>query len=301
MGGPAANAAPAGSSACASNQAQAKSPALSQTEEPDEAQMQALLDKLLSGNMDNLDLGSFGVPPADTTSKSASTSKVGSNGGSSRPKATAAANSQQATSPGTNKDQGLSFEETIERTMKNLKEGADDAKKSKPAAQDPLMALLAQLTSDPDALGDLDLDGLDLSALSASLGLDGKAGGALGEGGDEGMGGVLDGMMRGLMTKEILMEPLEELAEKYPPYLNAQRSNPTIPPTQLSNYETQSQIISQILELFRRPGYSDDDEEKRKEVYDLMCRMQEMGSPPEEVMGEMPEGLGFGDEACTIM
>lgn len=22
-----------------------------------------------------------------------------------------------------------------------------------------------------------------------------------------------------------------------------------------------------------------------------MCRMQEMGSPPEEVMGEMPEGL----------
>jgi hypothetical protein len=76
------------------------------------------------------------------------------------------------------------------------------------------MALLAQLTSNPNALGDLDLDGLDLSALSASLGLDGKAGGALGEGGDEGMGGVLDGMMRGLMTKEILMEPLEELAEK---------------------------------------------------------------------------------------
>ena len=70
------------------------------------------------------------------------------------------------------------------------------------------MALLAQLTSDPNALKDLDLDGLDLSA----LGLDGDLGGA---GGDEGgMGGVLDGMMRGLMTKEILMEPLEELAEK---------------------------------------------------------------------------------------
>ena len=228
--------------------------------------MQALLDKLLSGNMDDLDLGSFGVPPTDTASKSASTSKVGSNGGSSRPQATGAAKSDRTTPPGTSKDQGLSFEETIERTMRNLKEGADDAKKSKvgfgspsgsfstvlfqkcrlplsrwskkmsmrihrkqadadpfytclsqPAAQDPLMALLAQLTSNPNALGDLDLDGLDLSALSASLGLDGKAGGALGEGGDEGMGGVLDGMMRGLMTKEILMEPLEELAEKVSP------------------------------------------------------------------------------------
>lgn len=125
MGGPTINTGPTGPSTSAPNQAH------SQTGEPDEAQMQALLDKLLSGNMEDLDLGSFGVPPADTASESASTSKVGSNGGSSRPQATAAANSQQATSPGTNRDQGLSFEETIERTMKNLKEGADDAKKSK--------------------------------------------------------------------------------------------------------------------------------------------------------------------------
>jgi hypothetical protein len=262
MGGPTTNTGPNGPSTSAPNQAQAKSP----TGEPDEAQMQALLDKLLSGNMDDLDLGSFGVPPTDTASQSASTSKVGSNGGSSRPQATGTAKPEKGTSPGTSTDQGLSFEETIERTMRNLKEGADDAKKSKvgfdspsgssstglfqqcrlplsrwskkmsmrisrnqadagpfctclsqPAAQDPLMALLAQLTSNPNALGDLDLDGLDLSALSASLGLDGKAGGALGEDGDEGMGGVLDGMMRGLMTKEILMEPLEELAEKVSP------------------------------------------------------------------------------------
>jgi hypothetical protein len=93
--------------------------------------MQALLDKLLSGNMDDLDLGSFGVPSTDTASKSASTSKSESNGGSSRPQATGTAKSDRITPSGTSKDQGLSFEETIERTMRNLKEGADDAKKSK--------------------------------------------------------------------------------------------------------------------------------------------------------------------------
>lgn len=81
---------------------------------------------------------------------------------------------------------------------------------TQPTPQDPLLALLAQLTSNPDALKDLDLDGLDLSALG--LGQDGADGSE--DGGEGGMGGVLDGMMRGLMTKEILMEPLEELAEK---------------------------------------------------------------------------------------
>jgi len=133
--------------------------------------------------------------------------------------------------------------------------------------------------------------------------------------GEEGVGNVLDGMMRQLMTREILMEPLEELADKvgvhvrgkedhragadyrsptllqYPAYLASQSTTPTIPATQLASYTQQSHIISQILTLFRSPQYSDEDEEKRKEVYGLMVRMQEMGSPPEEVMGEMPEGL----------
>ena len=39
-------------------------------------------------------------------------------------------------------------------------------------------------------------------------------GGLDGEEGEEGVGNVLDGMMRQLMTREILMEPLEELADK---------------------------------------------------------------------------------------
>lgn len=115
--------------------------------------MQALLDKLLSGNMDDLDLGSFGVPPNDTASKSASTSKVGSNGGSSRPQATGTAKPEKTTSPGTSQDQGLSFEETIERTMRNLKEGADDAKKSKVSLRFALACAPSKLENSFVAMG----------------------------------------------------------------------------------------------------------------------------------------------------
>jgi hypothetical protein len=68
---------------------------------------------------------------------------------------------------------------------------------SSSSSSDPLSALLAQLTSDPSAL----------AALEGMGGLDGEEG-------EEGVGNVLDGMMRQLMTKEILMEPLEELADK---------------------------------------------------------------------------------------
>jgi peroxin-19 len=79
-------------------------------------------------------------------------------------------------------------------------------------------------------------------------------------------------------------------------------------------------IANQILGIFDRPGYSDDNAEAQAEVFKLMnevskrylsCRgyaknsqMQTHGSPPAEVMGELPdgitsEGLASGD-GCVI-
>ena len=44
--------------------------------------------------------------------------------------------------------------------------------------------------------------------------------------GEEGVGNVLDGMMRQLMTREILMEPLEELADKVGVHVQGERGPP---------------------------------------------------------------------------
>ena len=79
------------------------------------------------------------------------------------------------------------FDETIRQTMEQLK-SAGTAGKS-PTDDASLAALLAQLGSDPSAL-----DGL-------------------GDGDDE-LGGLLDGMMAQLMTREVLEEPMAELASK---------------------------------------------------------------------------------------
>jgi hypothetical protein len=50
--------------------------------------------------------------------------------------------------------------------------------------------------------------------------------------------------------------------------------------------------VREIVAVFRRPTYTEEgprSEEIRLEVQALMGRMQDLGSPPAEVMGEMPD------------
>ncbi|KAL7423155.1 Peroxisome chaperone and import receptor [Cryptotrichosporon argae] len=124
-----------------------------------------------------------------------------------------------------------------------------------------------------------------------------------GEEGDE-LGGLLDGMMAQLMSKDVLEEPMAELADKYPAYLACPPANVT--PVQLETYRAQHALVEQIVAAFRRPGYSDDVD--GKEVARLVGQMQDLGGPPAEIMGELPEGFDMGalgglggDGECSIM
>jgi len=81
------------------------------------------------------------------------------------------------------------FNETIRRTMEQLKNPT--AKSSSTNGAGDLEALLAQLGNDPRMAGLGDLGG-----------------------DDDDLGGLLDGMMAQLMTKEVLEEPMSELASK---------------------------------------------------------------------------------------
>lgn len=134
---------------------------------------------------------------------------------------------------------------------------------------------------------------------SASGGGGGGAGGEGGEGGD--FSKVLEGMMAQLMSKEILYEPLLELDQKYPVWLRENAGNKDI-----AKYTKQAGIVREIVAKFEDEGYSDDDEIRKAEVMDLMGQMQDLGSPPQEIMGEdlgmldgqMPK---LGDGECSVM
>lgn len=101
---------------------------------------------------------------------------------------------RSAASPGPSGAAGkesLNFEETIKRTMASLNAGGAGTPARDELPGD-LAALLKQLGDDPSALDSL---------------------GGLGDDDDE-LGGLLDGMMAQLMSKEVLEEPMGELAAK---------------------------------------------------------------------------------------
>lgn len=120
--------------------------------------------------------------------------------------------------------------------------------------------------------------------------------GDLGEGGDDKeLAGLLENMMGELMSKSILYEPLSELAQTFPPYLEK-------PPNPLSDddrkrYNLQLDCVRRILAVFDQPGYDDKNTESQQRIADLMAEMQNYGSPPSELMGPLPD---LNDEGCTI-
>ncbi|KAF8802089.1 hypothetical protein BYT27DRAFT_7197141 [Phlegmacium glaucopus] len=127
-----------------------------------------------------------------------------------------------------------------------------------------------------------------LEALLSSLGDFG-----LGEGGDDKeLAGLLEGMVGELMSKSILYEPLSELAQGFPPYLEN-------PPSPLSDedrkrYDLQLGCVRRILAVFDQAGYDDKDPGSQQQIADLMAEMQNYGTPPSELMGPLP------DEGCSI-
>ncbi|KAH9476275.1 Peroxisome biogenesis protein 19-1 [Psilocybe cubensis] len=175
------------------------------------------------------------------------------------------------------------FQDKIKQAMEKLKESETKLGGSTSGAGAP---------SDPESL----------EALLKSLGDLG-----LGEGEDDEkeLAGFLENMMGQLMSKDVLYEPLKELADGFPPYLEK-------PPSPLSaedrkRYESQLVCVRQILAVFEKDGYSDTNAECNKQIVDLMSEMQSYGSPPSEIMGPLPAGLdgaggipGLNDENCTI-
>ncbi|KAJ2968846.1 hypothetical protein NUW54_g13102 [Trametes sanguinea] len=98
-------------------------------------------------------------------------------------------------------------------------------------------------------------------------------------------------MMSQLMSKEVLYEPLKELHDKFPSYLEDNASK--LSGEDKKRYVAQSKIVAEIVATFEDPSYSDEDPQKGLKVVELMQEMQEHGSPPAEIMGPLPPGAEY--------
>ncbi|XP_052063769.1 peroxisomal biogenesis factor 19-like [Mytilus californianus] len=132
------------------------------------------------------------------------------------------------------------------------------------------------------------------------------------EDGQDGFMPMMQGMMKSLLSKEILYPSLKELSKKYPHWLDENKDKTA--KDQLDKYLQQQRIVGEICEEFETEQPSETDERKKlrfERIIDLMQQMQDLGQPPKEIVGDMAPGLDFDEnglpklpgtqQGCSIM
>ncbi|EON62812.1 hypothetical protein W97_02037 [Coniosporium apollinis CBS 100218] len=167
-----------------------------------------------------------------------------------------------------------SFQEQIRKTMDRMQHSSSTADTAAASgADDPLAQLLKEMEA-------------------------GNFPGADG-GGDEDFSKMLLGMMEQLTNKEILYEPMKELHDKFPEWL--EKNKDKTDKGDLERYEEQQRLVNEIVGKFEEKGYSDDNAAHREYIVERMQKMQAAGSPPPDLVGGMnaaQEALGELDSGC---
>jgi len=153
-------------------------------------------------------------------------------GGSDAPSASKSANPDE------------SFQETIKKTMDRMQASGDKATAA--AAEDESEDFLAEMMKQMQS-------------------------GSMGEGSDEDFSKMLMGMMEQLTNKEILYEPMKELDDKFPAWLEKNRA--TTDKDDLERYLEQQKLTSEIVKKFEESGYSDSNTEMREYIVDRMQKV----------------------------
>lgn len=167
------------------------------------------------------------------------------------------------------------FQATIKKTMERMQASGESATAAVGAAADSPDDLLAEM----------------MKAMQAS-GLDG-------EGGEEDFSKMLLGMMEQLTNKEILYEPMKELDDKFPEWMEKNGAKQT--EEDLKRYKEQQIYVREIVGRFEAKGYSDDNAKDREYIVERMQKMQAAGSPPPDLVGDMAaaqEAFGAPEEGC---
>ncbi|KAI1370161.1 Pex19 protein family-domain-containing protein [Hypoxylon crocopeplum] len=170
--------------------------------------------------------------------------------------------------------QDASFQETIRKTMERMQESGDQA-----------TAAAAAEGSEDDFIAEM------MKAMKDIPG---------GGGSEEDFSKVIMGLMEQLTNKEILYQPMRELNEKFPGWMEENKD--TLAKDDLKRYQEQQALVAEMVAKFEEPTYSDSNAADREYIVDRMQKMQVSGSPPHELVGDMPsakEVLDGPDESCA--
>ncbi|KAJ3009408.1 hypothetical protein HKX48_007945 [Thoreauomyces humboldtii] len=162
-----------------------------------------------------------------------------------------------------------SFQDTVAQTMSKLRSSSDQVEQQ--VADDARMGGAGGMSEDAMEQMMKELEGL-------------MAGGDF--------DGVFGGLVEQLMSRELLYEPMKDLASKYPAWLKEHESS--LSAEDLARYRQQHAYVAEILAVYDASPGPETSDEDQKRVTDLMQKMQECGNPPEEILQELAPGLQMG-------
>ena len=108
--------------------------------------------------------------------------------------------------------------------------------------------------------------------------------------GQKGMQEMMDTMLQQLLSKDVLYEPMVEIAAMYPPWIKNNKKK--LPDEEIVRYEAQLAKVRSIVEEVEKP----EGETQFPTVVTLLQEMQSFGQPPEEIMKELQAKMGGGHE-----
>ncbi|KAG8071727.1 hypothetical protein GUJ93_ZPchr0006g42397 [Zizania palustris] len=101
--------------------------------------------------------------------------------------------------------------------------------------------------------------------------------------GAQDMESIVETMMQQLLSKEILYEPMKDIVEKYPKWLEDNKSK--ISKEEYERYQNQLELMLKLNEVYENePG-------NMSKIFEIMQNMQECGQPPSDLVQEIAPDL----------
>jgi peroxin-19 len=111
----------------------------------------------------------------------------------------------------------------------------------------------------------------------------------------------MQGMMQGLLSKEVLGPSLEDFVQKLPEYI--EKNKETLDKKDIERYENQRKLMKEVLEELNKEQESDSTEvksERFSKVLSLMQKLQDYGQPPSELVGDLETPFNFDPQGNPL-
>lgn len=104
---------------------------------------------------------------------------------------------------------------------------------------------------------------------------------------------VIDGVMRQLLSKDLMYEPSKQICDRFPEWLALHKQN--LSDAEYTNYGKQYQTFQKLLAVY------DSEPDNFPRLMELMFDLQSYGQPPADIIKDLAPGLKFDENGMPIM